>query len=96
MSVGVAYISEVDKAICILNEVCCPEIAIFHCVLSYPTFPGDANLCVIEMLKKYLNIKIGFCDHVTLDNTMMTLATAYLLGADIIEKHFTLDTLMGR
>ena len=41
-------------------------------------------------------VKIGFSDHVAPDDTMMTLATAYLLGAEVIEKHFTLDkTLPG-
>ena len=40
--------------------------------------------------------KIGFSDHVAPDDTMMTVSTAYLLGAEVIEKHFTLDkTLQG-
>ena len=42
------------------------------------------------------DVKVGFSDHVAPDDTMMTLATAYLLGAEVIEKHFTLDkTLSG-
>lgn len=97
MSVGAAYLSEVDEAVRILKEENCPEICIFHCVLSYPTDPKNANLRVIETLKKvYPDLKVGFSDHVAPDETMMTLATAYLLGADVIEKHFTLDkTLTG-
>ena len=64
----------------------------FHCVLSYPTKPNDANLRIISTLKKtFPNVKVGFSDHVAPDETMMTLATAYLLGAEVIEKHFTLD-----
>ena len=39
---------------------------------------------------------LGFSDHVAPDDTMMTLAVAYMLGAEVIEKHFTLDkTLPG-
>lgn len=39
---------------------------------------------------------VGFSDHVAPDETMMTLAAAYMLGAEVIEKHFTLDkTLPG-
>lgn len=92
MSVGASYLSEVDIAIRALKEVGCKDIAIFHCVLSYPTEPQNANLKIIETLKKdFPDVKIGFSDHVAPDDTMMTLATAYLLGADIIEKHFTLD-----
>lgn len=97
MSVGAAYLSEVDEAVRTLKEAGCKDIVIFHCVLSYPTDPADANLRVIETLKKdFPDLRIGFSDHVAPDDTMMTLATAYLLGAEVIEKHFTLDkTLPG-
>ena len=97
MSVGAAYISEVDEAIRALKESGCRDIVIFHCVLSYPTKPEDANLRVIQTLKKiYPDVRIGFSDHVAPDDKMMTLAVAYMLGAEVIEKHFTLDkTLSG-
>ena len=92
MSVGASYLSEVDEAVRTLQEAGCKDIVILHCVLSYPTSPSDANLLVIKTLKKtFPHIRVGFSDHVAPDNTMMTLATAYLLGAEIIEKHFTLD-----
>ena len=92
ISVGAAYLSEVDVAVRTLKEVGCKDIAVLHCVLSYPTDPCDANLRVIETLKKtFPDIRVGFSDHVAPDETMMTLATAYLLGAEVIEKHFTLD-----
>lgn len=97
ISVGAAYLSEVDTAVRILKEVGCKDIVIFHCVLSYPTVPKNANLRIIETLKKvFPDVRVGFSDHVAPDPTMMTLATAYLLGAEVIEKHFTLDkTLPG-
>lgn len=97
MSVGAAYLSEVDEALRALKEAGCKDIVLFHCVLSYPTAPKDANLRVIETLKKdFSDVRVGFSDHVAPDETMMTLATAYLLGAEVIEKHFTLDkTLSG-
>lgn len=41
--------------------------------------------------KNFPNVKVGFSDHVAPDSTMMTLAVAYMLGAEVIEKHFTLD-----
>lgn len=97
MSVGAAYLSEVDIAVRTLKEVGCKDIVILHCVLSYPTDPRDANLKIIETLKKnFFGVRVGFSDHVAPDDTMMTLSTAYLLGAEVIEKHFTLDkTLPG-
>lgn len=92
MSVGASYLSEVDEALRTLKESGCKDIVIFHCVLSYPTDPKNANLRVIETLKQvFPDVRIGFSDHVAPDDTMMTLSTAYLLGAEVIEKHFTLD-----
>lgn len=97
VSVGAAYLSEVDEAVRAMKEVGNNDISILHCVLSYPTDPKDANLRIIETLKKvFPDVKVGFSDHVAPDPTMMTLATAYILGSEIIEKHFTLDkTLTG-
>ena len=92
MSAGASYLSEVDEAIRALKEVGCKDIVIFHCVLSYPTDPSNANLNVIRTLKQtFPDVRVGFSDHVAPDDTMMTLATAYLLGAEVIEKHFTLN-----
>ena len=92
ISVGAAYLSEVDTAVRILKEAGCKDIVLLHCVLSYPTSPNNANLRVIETLKKvFTDVRVGFSDHVAPDESMMTLATAYLLGAEVIKKHFTLD-----
>lgn len=97
MSVGASYLSEVDEAIRVLKNAGCKDIVIFHCVLSYPTDPKNANLLIIETLKRtFPDVRVGFSDHVAPDDSMMTLATSYLLGAEVIEKHFTLDkTLPG-
>lgn len=92
ISVGAAYLSEVDEAVRALKEVGCKEIAMLHCVLSYPTIPENANLHVIETLRRnFPDLVIGLSDHVAPDDHMMTLAVAYMLGAEIIEKHFTLN-----
>lgn len=97
LSVGASYLSEVEEAVRVLKGAGCEDITLLHCVLSYPTSPDDANLRIIETLKRdFPDVKVGFSDHVAPDPTMMTLATAYLLGAEVIEKHFTLDkTLFG-
>lgn len=92
MSVGASYLSEVDEAVRALKDVGCKDIVIFHCVLSYPTEPQNANLKIIQTLKRdFPNVRIGFSDHVAPDENMITLSTAYLLGAEVIEKHFTLN-----
>ncbi|SFS46044.1 N-acetylneuraminate synthase [Succinivibrio dextrinosolvens] len=92
LSTGASYISEIDEAVRTLKKSGCSDISLLHCVLSYPTEPNDANLNFIKRLKEiYPNLKIGYSDHVAPDECMTTLTTAYLLGAEIIEKHFTLD-----
>lgn len=97
LSVGASYLSEVDEAVRTLKDVGCRDITLLHCVLSYPTDPNNANLRIIGTLKKdFPDVKAGFSDHVAPDDTMMTLAVAYMLGSDVIDKHFTLDkTLPG-
>lgn len=97
LSVGASYLFEIDEVVRAIKEEGNNDICILHCVLSYPTKNEDANLNVIQTLKKiYPDLKIGYSDHTLPDPTMTVLSTAYLLGADVIEKHFTLDkTLKG-
>lgn len=92
ISLGASYLSEVDRAIRTIKDAGNDDITILHCVLSYPTDPKNANLRIIETLKNvFPDVEVGFSDHVAPDDTMMTLAVAYMLGANVIEKHFTLD-----
>ncbi len=92
VSVGASYLSEVDEGVRALREAGCTDLTLLHCVLSYPTDPKNANLRIIETLKRdFPDVKVGFSDHVAPDDTMMTLAVAFMLGAAVIEKHFTLD-----
>ena len=97
LSVGASYLSEVDEAVRVLVDAGCTDIVLLHCILSYPASPDDANLRVIQTLKKcFPMVRTGFSDHIAPDNTMTTLSAAYLMGAEVIEKHFTLDkTLKG-
>jgi sialic acid synthase SpsE len=67
-------------------------LILLHCVLNYPTKDHDANLGVIKtMIKKFPRNIIGYSDHTLPDPEMKNLTTAWLLGAKIIEKHFTFD-----
>ena len=67
------------------------EIALLHCVSNYPMDCKDANLSVINSMKKEFSVPVGFSDH-SVGKEVPIAAVA--LGADIIEKHFTLDTNM--
>ena len=64
------------------------ELAVLHCVSSYPTHLHEANLLAIRQLQDRLKLTIGYSDH-TLGIEAAILSV--VLGARIIEKHFTLD-----
>jgi sialic acid synthase SpsE len=97
LSTGCATIGEIDHALSTLQEYGCEDIIFLHCVLNYPTPDNNANLAGIKHLKhSYPNNLIGYSDHTVPDSEMKSLVTAYLLGAMVIEKHFTHDkTLPG-
>lgn len=92
LSVGASYLSEIEEAVRIIKEEGCPELCLMHCILSYPCKNEDANLNMIKTLKKvFPDVKAGYSDHTLPDENMTILSTAYLYGAEVIEKHFTLD-----
>jgi sialic acid synthase SpsE len=95
LSTGASELFEIQQAVSWINpfEV---SLVLLHCVLNYPTPDKEANLGMIKGLQHHFpdNI-IGYSDH-TLPKDMSTLLTATLLGARVIEKHFTHDkTLPG-
>ena len=92
LSTGASTLSEIDEAIRILNENGCKDISLLHCILNYPTLNKNANLNMISsLIKNYPNLIIGYSDHTLPDQNMTSLVSSYLLGAKIIEKHFTYD-----
>ena len=85
LSSGMSTLQEVDKTISFLKKRNA-DIALLHCVSSYPCSAENLNLAVINLLKKNYKIPIGFSDH-SLDNLSSILACCN--GAKIIEKHFS-------
>lgn len=95
LSTGASYLHEIEEAVSWMKPYGI-EYALLHCVLNYPTDDSNANLGMIPgLIKKFPDTLIGYSDH-TLPKDMQTLETAFLLGARILEKHFTYDkTLSG-
>ncbi len=95
LSTGASNIHEITEAIKILKKNLKKEIVIMHCILCYPTKNDDANLGMIKDLeKKFKECIIGYSDHTLPNKKMSNLTTAFLLGAKVIEKHFTLNKKM--
>ena len=97
LSTGASTIDEIKDAVNAIEKEGNNQIVIMHCILNYPTKYEDANLGMIQDLKKiFPDYLIGYSDHTLPDSCMVVLTTAVLLGARVIEKHFTLDkTLPG-
>ncbi len=95
LSVGSSYMYEIEEAVEWIDKFDLP-LVLLHCILNYPTLDENANLGMIKGLKqKFPDKLIGYSDH-TLPGNMKNLEIAALLGAVIIEKHFTFDkTLPG-
>ena len=92
LSTGASTINEIKEALNCLKTNKCKNIVILHCILNYPTENKDANLNMISSLKNIFSDHIiGYSDHTLPSNDMLNITTAYLLGARIIEKHFTLN-----
>lgn len=92
ISTGMADAEEIKEAIDAAREGGCKELAILHCVSGYPAPAGDYNLRTIPDMMQRFGLVTGLSDH-TLDNT--TAIASVVLGASIIEKHFTLDRSSG-
>ena len=88
ISTGMADFDEIQEAIEAAKEGGCKELAILHCVSSYPAPVEDYNLATLVEMQQRFGLVIGLSDH-TIDNT--TAITSVALGASIIEKHVTLD-----
>jgi N-acetylneuraminate synthase len=94
ISTGASKISEIKKAIAILN-LPKAKICLMHCVLNYPTKDKDANLYFIKKIKKFFpEYLIGYSDHTEPKNDLISIRLAYQLGAKIIEKHFTHNKML--
>lgn len=91
LSTGMAGKRELDEALDVITKYH-SDISILHCVSQYPTHPDNLNLATITYLKNnYGQYKIGFSDH-TIGISAPVMAVG--LGAEIIEKHITIDRRM--
>ena len=91
LSTGMAGKKELDEALDIITRHH-NDISILHCVSQYPTHPDNLNLRTINYLKEhYGQYKIGFSDH-TIGIAAPVVAVG--MGAEIIEKHITIDRRM--
>jgi len=91
LSTGASNIAEISEAVNILKTGT-DKIVVMHCNLKYPTPDNEINLNMIKNLQAaFPECIIGLSDHTM---NLMTPTFAYLLGANICEKHYTIDKTM--
>lgn len=90
LSTGMGTLKEVSKAVKIIKKIN-SDITVLHCTTNYPSLIEDSNINAMLTIKEFCNVRVGYSDHV-IDNYACYAAVS--LGAEIIEKHFTLDKQM--
>lgn len=91
MSTGMCGMEEIQAAVKALQENGTPEITLLHCNTEYPTPFEDVNLRAMLTMRDAFGLKVGYSDHT---RGIEVPVAAAALGAQVIEKHFTLDRTM--
>jgi N,N'-diacetyllegionaminate synthase len=95
MSTGMSTLGDIEEALNVLvsNGLNDSQISLLHCNTEYPTPYEDVNLKAMLTLKQCFGLRVGYSDHT---QGIEVPIAAVAMGAEIIEKHFTLDkTLPG-
>lgn len=88
LSTGMATLGEIEEALYTLINEGLRDIILLHCITSYPAKAEEANLNIIKTLRSCFKLPVGLSDHTLGINVSLA---ARVLGACVIEKHFTLD-----
>ena len=91
LSTGMSMLSDVEKAYNTLLESGAKEVSLLHCTTNYPCPYNEVNLRAMQTMKTAFKCQVGYSDH-TMGIEVPIAAVA--MGAEIIEKHFTLDRTM--
>lgn len=91
MSTGMCDVQEIKDAITVLEKNGAKNITLLHCNTQYPTPFEDVNLSAMKTIEIETGMTVGYSDH-TMGIEVPIAAVA--MGAEVIEKHFTLDNNM--
>jgi N-acetylneuraminate synthase len=91
LSTGASHIWEIAQAVEEIEAADLP-LCLMHCILNYPAADENANLGMLADLRQHFPTAVpGYSDHTLPNDEMDVLTTAVLLGAEVLEKHFTFD-----
>ena len=88
LSTGMSNLSNVEEAVEVFRKIGNKNLILLHCLSSYPANETEMNLRAIDTLKKNFKVPVGLSDHFPgIEISLLSIG----LGANIIERHFTLD-----
>jgi N,N'-diacetyllegionaminate synthase len=88
LSTGMSTLGEVEEAVHVLQAAGAIKLTLLHCVTEYPAPFAEVNLRAMQTLKSAFGLPVGYSDHTS---GIEIAIAAVALGAEVIEKHFTLD-----
>ncbi len=88
LSTGMSMLGEVEEAVKVLQNAGASQLTLLHCVTEYPAPYAEVNLRAMQTLKSAFGLPVGYSDHTP---GIEIAIAAVALGAEVIEKHFTLD-----
>jgi len=92
LSTGASTIDEIREAEARLTRAGAPAVALLHCTLSYPTRPQDAAIgSISDLAAAFPENVLGYSDHTVPPVSFQAIEAAVVLGARVVEKHYTLD-----
>ena len=92
ISTGMATIAELDETVRTVREAGCRDLILLKCTSCYPATPENTNILTIPHMAKLFDCQVGLSDH-TMD--IGVAVASVVLGAIMIEKHFTLSRADG-
>ena len=92
ISTGMATIAELDETVRTAREAGCRDLILLKCTSFYPATPENTNILTIPHMAKLFDCQVGLSDHTM---GIGAAVASVVLGATVIEKHFTLSRADG-
>lgn len=92
ISTGMATVAELHRSVTAAREAGCEHLVLLKCTSTYPAMPTNSNISTIPHMRELFDCQVGLSDH-TMGNGVSV--ASVVLGATVIEKHFTLARVDG-
>ncbi|MES2208443.1 MAG: pseudaminic acid synthase [Pseudomonadota bacterium] len=92
ISTGMATVAEIDETVRTAREAGCKDLILLKCTSTYPATPENTNILTIPHMRELFNCEVGLSDHTM---GVGVGVASVVLGATVIEKHFTLKRADG-